>query len=143
MRSQLASISSAKTTELNNLVRECRGNIEVRSQTPRTIQTTEELQGVLTESARLQKQKEFESIARIIIEAYGYENLYLFGADSRLLFRVKSDLDVGEKLLSGPLKGTELAEVFQRPRCCFNLKSRTSRSIPVWPNRQCSLLTQC
>ncbi len=116
VRSQLASISSAKTTELNNLVRECRGNIEVRSQTPRTIQTTEDLQGVLTESARLQKQKEFESTARIVIDAYGYENLYLFGADSRLLFRVKSDLNVGEKLLTGPLKGTELAEVFQRSK---------------------------
>ena len=50
------------------------------------------------------------------MEAYGYANLYLFAADSRLLYRVKSDLNVGEKLLSGPLKGTELAEVFERSK---------------------------
>ena len=116
VRSQLASISAAKTTELDDFIRECRANIVVRSQTPRTIQTTEDLQGPLTESARLQKQKEFESTALIVIEAYEYSNLYLFGADSRLLYRTKSDLNVGEKLLTGPLKGTELAEVFERSK---------------------------
>src|SRR5208337_4924448 len=47
---------------------------------------------------------------------HGYANLYLFAADSRLLYRVKADIDVGEKLLSGPLKGTELAEVFERSK---------------------------
>ncbi len=116
VRSQLASISSAKTIELDNFIRERRGNITVRCQTPRTIQTTEDLQGVLTESARLQKQQEFEPTARIVMEAYGFANLYLFAADSRLLYRVKADLNVGEKLLSGPLKETELAEVFQRSK---------------------------
>ena len=116
VRSQLVSISSAKTIELDNFVRERRGDIAVLSQAPRTIQSTEDLQGVLTESARLQKQKEFQPTAFNRMEAYGYANLYLFAADSRLLYRVKSDLDVGEKLLSGPLKGTELAEVFQRSK---------------------------
>ena len=116
VRSQLASISSAKTIELDNFVRERRGDIAVLSQATRTIQTTEDLQGVLTESARLQKQKEFQPTALNRMEAYRYANLYLFAADSRLLYRVKSDLDVGEKLLSGPLKGTELAEVFQRSK---------------------------
>jgi methyl-accepting chemotaxis protein WspA len=116
VRSQLTSISSAKTVQLDNFIRERRANIEVRSQTPRTIQSTEDLQGVLTESVRLQKQKEFDPTARLVVEAYGYANLYLFAADSRLLYRVKSDLNVGEKLLTGPLKGTELAEVFERSR---------------------------
>ena len=35
---------------------------------------------------------------------------------ARLLFRVKSDLNVGENLLTGPLKGSELAEVFERSK---------------------------
>src|SRR5271166_4993798 len=68
VRSQLASISSAKAIELDNFIRERRGNIAVRCQTPRTIQTTENLQSVLTESARLQKQREFEPTARIVME---------------------------------------------------------------------------
>jgi len=121
VRGQLASMSSSKTTELDNFIRERRGNITVLSQAPRTIQTTEEFsqalaKGVLTEAARLQKEKDFHPTALNFLETYGYANLYLFAADSRLLYRVKSDLDVGEKLLSGPLKGTELAEVFERSR---------------------------
>ena len=116
VRSQLTSISSSKTVQLDNFIRERRANIEVRSQTPRTVQTTEDLQGVLTEAARLQKQKGFDPTARLIVEAYGYANLYLFAADSRLLYRVKSDLNLGEKLLTGPLKGSELAEVFERSK---------------------------
>src|SRR5271166_6372846 len=95
VRSQLASISSAKTIELDNFIRERRGNIAVLSQAPRTIQTTEELsqgqaKGVLSEAARLQKGKVFQSTALNFLEAYGYANLYLFAADSRLLYRVKS-----------------------------------------------------
>ena len=121
VRGQLASISSAKTTELDNFIRERRGNIEVLSQAPRTIQTTEEFsqglaKGVLTEAARLRKEQEFHPTALNFMEAYGYANVYLFAADSRLLYRVKTDLNVGEKLLSGPLKGTELAEVFERSK---------------------------
>src|SRR5271166_579159 len=59
VRSQLASISSAKTVELDNFIRERRGNIAVLSQSPRTISATEELsqsqvKGGLTEAARLQ-----------------------------------------------------------------------------------------
>src|SRR5271157_14213 len=68
VRSQLASISSAKTIELDSFIRERRGNIEVLSQAPRTIQTTEEFsqglaKGVFTEAARLQKEKEFHPTA--------------------------------------------------------------------------------
>src|SRR5208282_5098462 len=63
-----------------------------------------------------QTEKEFHRAALNPMEAHGYANLYLFAADSRLLYRVKADLNVGEKLLSGPLKGTELAEVFERSK---------------------------
>ena len=57
VRSQLASISSAKTIELDNFIRERRGNIAVLSQAPRTIQTTEGfsqslVKGALTEAAK-------------------------------------------------------------------------------------------
>src|SRR5208337_897564 len=79
IKSQLASISSAKTIELDSFIRERRGNIEVLSQAPRTIQTTEEFsqglaKGVFTEAARLQKEKEFHRTALNPMEAHGYAN---------------------------------------------------------------------
>ena len=52
----------------------------------------------------------------VFLQAYGYANLYLFGAQGRLLFRSKSDLDVGDNLLNGPQRGTELADVFERSK---------------------------
>ena len=50
------------------------------------------------------------------VESFGYANGYLFDTDGTLLFQLKADLDLGSNLLSGPLKGSELAEVFDRVR---------------------------
>src|SRR5271157_3556611 len=66
VRSQLASISSAKTIEFDNFIRERRGNVAYLSRAPRTIQTTEVVsqsyaKGVLTETARSQE-KEFHPV---------------------------------------------------------------------------------
>jgi len=70
----------------------------------------------LTPELRQQKEDLFKQVALNYQEAYGYTNLYLFDATGRLLFRVKSDLNLGDNLLTGPLKGTELSEVFERSR---------------------------
>ena len=121
VRSQLTSISSAKTNELDNFIRERRGNISVLSRMPRTIQAIDDLtqsqvRNQPGEAVQTQREKQFFPTALHFLETYGYTNLYLFAADSRLLYRVKSDLKVGEKLLAGPLKDTELAEVFERAK---------------------------
>ena len=121
LRSQLLSISSAKTTQLDNFIRERRADALVISLAPRTIQSTEELaqdvtKGSPTSEARAEKTKLFRQTANNYLEAYGYANLYLFDAGGRLLFRVNENLNVGDNLLTGPLKGTELAEVFERAR---------------------------
>ena len=49
-------------------------------------------------------------------ESFGYENYYIFAADGTVLFQLKLDPDPGPNLLSGPLKESELAEVFDRVR---------------------------
>ncbi|MFO0890908.1 MAG: methyl-accepting chemotaxis protein [Isosphaeraceae bacterium] len=121
LRSQLRSISASKATQLGNFIKERRGDILVISQAPRTIQSAEELsqalsKGGLTEEARREKEKLFRQTAQNYLEAYGYKNLYLFDAAGRLLFRARSDLNLGDNLLTGPLKGTEMAEVFERSR---------------------------
>ncbi len=121
LRSQLLSISSAKTTQLNNFISERRANAAVTSQTPRTIDATEELarelgKGSLTSEVPGEKTKLYRQVALSYLEAYGFANIYLFNPAGRLLFRVNNDLNVGDNLLTGPLKGTELTEVFERAR---------------------------
>ncbi|QEH31892.1 Methyl-accepting chemotaxis protein PctA [Aquisphaera giovannonii] len=124
VRSQLLSVAASKITQLDNFIRERRGDIAVISQAPRTVQVTEELstalaRGTLAEPARREKEALFRQSAGHYMEAYGYANLYLFDAESRLLFRAKADLDVGDRLLAGPLKDTELAEAFTRSKSLF------------------------
>jgi methyl-accepting chemotaxis protein WspA len=121
VKSQLLSISASKTTQLENFIRERRGDVAVISQAPRTIQMIEEMsqdpgKSSLIEAARLQKEKAYLPTATNYMEGYGYANIYLFDPVGRLLFRVKSDLNMGQNLLTGPLKGTELAEVFERSK---------------------------
>jgi methyl-accepting chemotaxis protein WspA len=121
LRAHLRSISTAKSNQLENFIRERRGDVHVISQAPRTIQTTEELNQALSKGApaeqlRQQTEKLFRQTATNYLEGYGYTNLYLFDSTGLLLFRVKADLNLGDNLLSGPLKGTEMAEVFERSR---------------------------
>ena len=49
-------------------------------------------------------------------ETYGYKNALLFDPDGNTLLRFVADLDPGANLLSGPLRDSELAEVFDRTR---------------------------
>src|SRR5262249_14798289 len=57
-----------------------------------------------------------------LVDAFGYANVYLFGLDRTLLFPLKTDLDVRSKLLTGPLKGSELAELFDRVRMVMQVE---------------------
>jgi methyl-accepting chemotaxis protein WspA len=121
VRNQLVSISTSKTLELDNFIRERRANVEVLSQVPHTIRATEELsqgieRGLIREADRQRIEQGYRPTAMVFLQAYGYANLYLFDAQGRLLFRSKSDLDVGDNLLNGPQRGTELADVFERSK---------------------------
>ena len=49
-------------------------------------------------------------------ESFGYSNAFLFDTDGSLLFQLKPNLELGSNLLNGPLKESELAEVFNRVR---------------------------
>ena len=121
LKSQLLSISSSKSTQLENFIRERRDNVAILCQAPGTIQMTEELsreraRGSMTSVSILPKENPYRLTALSFLEAYGYTNIYLFDATGQLLLQVKSGLNVGDNLLAGPLKGTELAEVFERAR---------------------------
>ncbi len=56
------------------------------------------------------------------MDSFGYSNAYLFDTDGTLLFQLKTDLDIGSNLLTGPLKESELAEVFDRVRTLLQIE---------------------
>ena len=56
------------------------------------------------------------------VDSFGYSNAYLFDTDGTLLFQLKADLDMGSNLLNGPLKDSELAEVFDRVRTLLQIE---------------------
>ena len=66
------------------------------------------------------------------VESFGYANGYLFDMDGTLLFEHKTGLEIGSNLLTGPLKGSELAEVFDRVRTL--LQSEVS-DYQIYPGR--------
>ena len=55
-------------------------------------------------------------------DSFGYANAYLFDTDGTLLFQLKPKLNIGSNLLSGPLKDSELAEVFDRVRTLVQIE---------------------
>jgi methyl-accepting chemotaxis protein WspA len=121
IRSHLLTISSSKTTELDNFIRERRGDIAVLCKSPRIVRLVADASSALDKGqdglrALRQKTEEYRSTALTFIESYGYENLYLFDVKGRMLYRVKADLNVGDNLLTGPLKDSEMADAFGRSR---------------------------
>jgi len=116
LRSRLLAASAAKSVDLNNFVRERRSDLLSLTQVGAT-------QAAVVELGRAREAGDAKATAEIaarvgksvgqFCEAYGYNNAYLFDAEGRLLHRLKDDLDLGDGLLTGPLRDSELAEVFR------------------------------
>jgi methyl-accepting chemotaxis protein WspA len=121
VRHGLLAVSDAKASQLETFMRERRADLSMvgRSLT---------LAAAMTRLAEVRRKEPLDSpayleLARPVgpvvanyVESFGYANGYLFDTDGTLLFQLKADLDLGSNLLSGPLKGSELAEVFDRVR---------------------------
>jgi methyl-accepting chemotaxis protein WspA len=121
VREGLLAVSEAKATQLETFMRERRADLSMvgRSLT---------LAGAMARLSEARRKEPMDSpgyleLTRAVqptlanyVESFGYANGYLFDTDGTLLFQLKDDLNVGPNLLSGPLKGSELAEVFDRVR---------------------------
>jgi methyl-accepting chemotaxis protein WspA len=121
VRQHLMAISDAKTTQLERYILERRNDIIVLGRIPSVMEAT----GRLTELRRREPPdspalaEEARRARRAIegfAEAYGYKNALLFDPDGNTLLRFSTDLDPGANLLTGPLRDSELAEVFDRVR---------------------------
>jgi methyl-accepting chemotaxis protein WspA len=126
VRQRLLVIADAKTTQLENFIRERRGDAAVMGRTPTVVEAVNRLRQLLekgrADSAEYRGAAEtYRPHLSFFADAYGYENIFLFDNDGVLLLSHKPwlDLEPGSNLLTGPLKGTELAEVFDRTKTLF------------------------
>ncbi len=128
VRQGLLAISDAKTTQLETFMRERRGDLNVASRYPAIVDAIPKLKGGPAARSRFDSPAYLE-LARSVrpfmanfVDSFGYSNAYLFDTDGTLLFQLKTELDIGSNLLNGPLKDSELAEVFDRVRTLLQIE---------------------
>ena len=133
LRGRLVAITAFKGAELDSFAREREGDMTVLSQIDATRDAIEELtkdlDGRATVDAAAVARRTLPGV-QIFCDAYGYENVYLFDPQGRLLYRIKTDLDFGDGLLTGPLKNSELAEVFLRAKMLFQAEASDFQIYP-------------
>jgi methyl-accepting chemotaxis protein WspA len=126
VRQRLMIVADSKTTQLENFVRERRGDSAVLGRSPTIVEAVSRL-GKILEGGRpdspeyRQAAGSFRPLLTNVVDAYGYENIFLLNNDGVLLLseRPGLGLEVGTSVLTGPLKGTEFAEVFDRSKTLF------------------------
>jgi methyl-accepting chemotaxis protein WspA len=127
VRQGLLAISDAKTTQLETYMRERRADLDMASRYPVLVDSIPKLNQVLKkESIDSPAYRNLATSVRPFVanfvDSFGYANAYLFDADGTVLFRLKDDLDLGTNLRQGPLKDSELAEVFDRVRTLLQIE---------------------
>jgi methyl-accepting chemotaxis protein WspA len=127
VRQGLLALSDAKTNQLETFIRERRADLNLASRSPSVVAVIPKLKQVRQKES-LDSQPYLE-LARTVrpfmanfVDSFGYSNVYLFDTNGTLLFQLKSDLDIGSNLLTGRLKDSELAEVFDRVRTLLQIE---------------------
>jgi methyl-accepting chemotaxis protein WspA len=137
VRQGLLAISDAKTTQLETYIRERRGDLSVASRYPALVNMIPKLREVRQKSsvdspAYLELDRALRPVLANFVDSFGYANAYLFDTDGTVLFRLTADLDLGSNLVNGPLKDSELAEVFDRVRTLLQIEVSDYQ---MYPNR--------
>ncbi len=137
VRQGLLAISDAKTTQLETFIRERRGDLTMAGRYPTLVNMIPILKealkkGPIDSPAYLELDRSVRPVVSNFIDSFGYSSAYLFDTDGTVLFRLKPDLDLGSNLLSGPLRDSELAEVFDRVRTLLQIEVSDYQ---MYPNR--------
>ena len=127
VRLGLLAVADAKTTQLDIYVRERRADLNLAARSPSLVNAVQQLSVVrrkepLDSPAYLEVARTVRPSVSNFAESFGYANSYIFDTEGTVLFRLKPTLDMGSNLLSGPLKGSELAEVFDRVRTLLQVE---------------------
>lgn len=121
VRRGLSVISEAKTSALEAFIRERRADAAFAGHMPAVVASTKDLTDLLAKGPAdspeyRRRSEEIRTLMAVFAETYGYSNAFLLGLDGRLLMRLKPDVDLGANLLEGPLRQSELADLFERAR---------------------------
>ena len=121
VRQGLFAIADAKATQLENFIRERRADLnmvsrftQIADSAPRLVEARRK--EAADSPAYVELIKKFRPYVANFADSFGYTNAFLFDTEGLLLFQLKPNLELGSNLLSGPLKESELAEVFDRVR---------------------------
>jgi methyl-accepting chemotaxis protein WspA len=119
LRSRLLAVSAAKSRELDTFIRERQGDLAVLGQIASSqAAALEKAKALGGEEAKMVAEMRLraEGDMRTFCEAYGYGDLYLFDLAGRLLLRLNEGLEIGDSLLRGQLRESELAAAFLRAK---------------------------
>ncbi len=121
VRQGLLAIADARMAQLESFVRERRADMNMASRTTVLVDSMPRLSEArrkesIDSPAYLELSQPLRRFIENFVASFGYSNVYIFDIDGTLLFQLKSDLNVGSNILTGPLRESELAEVFDRVR---------------------------
>jgi methyl-accepting chemotaxis protein WspA len=121
VRQTLVAISDAKSKQLETFIRERRNDMVVLGRSPSVMEAIQRLAELRRRerpdsSALAQAAQRARQVLDSFAETYGYQNALLFDTDGNTLLRLAPDPDPGANLLTGPLRDSKLAEVFDRVR---------------------------
>ena len=148
VRQGLLAIADAKATQLETFIRERRADLNMVSRytiSPiRFLKLAEARRKEPVDSpAYIELTRKFRPYIANFADSFGYSNAFLFDTDGLLLFQLKPNLELGSNLLTGPLKESELAEVFDRVRTLLQTEVSDYEMYPGEASRQHSLRVPC
>ena len=121
VRQGLLAIADAKATQLETFIRERRADLNMVSRFTTLADSIPQLAEArrkesLDSPVYVELTRKIRPYMANFAESFGYSNAFLFDTDGSVLFQLKPNLELGSNLLTGPLKESELAEVFDRVR---------------------------
>jgi methyl-accepting chemotaxis protein WspA len=127
VRQGLLAVSDAKTTQLETFIRERRADLNMASRYPTIVDAMPKLRQVrqkesLDSPAYLELAAKVRPSIANFVDSFGYSGAYIFDNDATLLFQLTDELQIGSNLLTGELKDSELAKVFDRVRTLLQIE---------------------
>jgi serine/threonine protein kinase len=121
VRQTLMAIADAKAARLENYISERRSDLIVLGRAPYMMEVIQRLAELRrSEPPDSPAHRQAAERTRLVIESfaevYGYKNALLLDVDGNVLHQYIPRFDVGSNLLTGPMRQSELAELFDRVR---------------------------
>jgi methyl-accepting chemotaxis protein WspA len=138
VRRELMVLGEDKAVAIDNFLRERKGDVELAGHLATVFTATQELGELLAkESIDSARYKARAELARHTLgfykDAYGYEDIYIFALDGKVLLSLDSTLDLGPNINEGPLKDSALADLFDRTK---RILQGSSSDFQIYPNHK-------